>query len=199
MSAQNTPKSTLWEAAWQLLKRGKADRKHPFYTPIFCTVSPTLHPRSRTIVLRNVLRRQAQLWCYTDLRSQKAKDVAHNPSVSWTFWAPKPQIQINVSGVAYWLEADKAGQLFQNMPQHSRKAYATLSPPGQPQAIPEDGLPNDWDSRELLQTNYAAENFGVLITTMKNMEVLKLSRDGHQRLLGTKKHEQSWKLDWLIP
>ena len=199
MSTIINAKKALWEDAWQLLIRGKADRKHPFHTPIFCTVSPTLHPRSRTLVLRNVLRPQAELWCYTDRRSQKATDIAQNPAVAWTFWAPKPQIQINVAGQAHWLEQDKAREIFSSMPQYSRKAYATLSPPGKSQPLPEDGLPANWEDRNLAETNYAADNFGVLITSMERVEVLKLSRDGHLRLLGTRIDNQNWKLDWLIP
>ena len=199
MNSKNNTKDSLWETAWQLLKRGKADRKHPFYTPVFCTLSPTLHPRSRTLVLRNVIRPQAELWCYTDRRSQKALDVTQNPTVAWTFWAPKPQIQVNVSGSTRWLAEPQAQDLFLSMPQHSRKAYATLSAPGHPQEVPDSGLPENWEDRSLTETNYAAKNFGVLITEMSSMEVLKLSRDGHQRLLGTMQSNKDWHLDWLIP
>lgn len=199
MKAANSTKEALWEDAWRLILRGKVDRKHPFHTPVFATVSPTLHPRSRTLVLRNVVRDKAEFWCYTDRRSQKAEDIAHNPAVAWTFWAPKPQIQINVSGKAHWLETEQAHKLFSSMPQHSRKAYATLSPPGKVQAEPEDGLPEDWQDRELSATDYAADNFGVLVTAADRIEILKLSRAGHLRLLGTRIDGQNWNLHWLIP
>jgi len=125
--------------------------------------------------------------------------MAKNPRVAWTFWAPKPQIQVNVSGSARWLAEQPAKELLLTKPQHSRKAYATLSAPGHPQTTADSGLPENWDDRSLAETNYAAKNFGVLVTDMSSMEILKLSRDGHQRLLGTIDSAKEWHLDWLIP
>lgn len=199
MKAKTQAKEALWETSWNLLKRGKVDPKHPFSTPVLCTLTPTLHPRSRTLVLRKVLRPEAQLWCYTDRRSQKAQDIAAHPAVSWTFWAPKPKIQLNVFGQAHWLATEKAQAIFRSLPQHSRKAYATLSAPGHPQQLPSDGLPENWDSRDLQQTNYAAANFGVMVTQIESMEILQLSREGHLRLRATRDLAQTWQLQWLVP
>lgn len=199
MAQAHGTKEALWEFAWQLLLRAKNDRKHPFRTPVFCTVSPTLHPRSRTLVLRNVLRDEARLWCYTDRRSQKAVDISTNPKVAWTFWSPKQQLQVNVAGTAAWLNEGRANQFFKSMPKHGRKAYATLSAPGSPQQELTSGLPDNWEDIDIEATKYAAAYFGVLVTQMERLEVLQLSRSGHQRLLGTRGHGGNWTLDWLTP
>ncbi len=199
MVKRHRTKELLWDYAWQLLVRSKNDRKHPFHTPVLSTVSPIMHPRSRTLVLRNVLPDTGQLWFYTDRRSQKATDLERTPLVSWTFWSPKQQIQVNIAGKTTWLAKDAADQLFINLPKHSRKAYATLTPPGKPQEEATDGLPPDWEAISLEETSYAADYFGVVVTTITHMEVLQLSRDGHQRLLGRRTSENDWDLQWLIP
>lgn len=199
MTTAKVTKDTFWDQAWEALLRGKADRKHPYHTPVFSTLSPTLHPRSRTLVLRKVLRATGELWCYTDRRSRKAADIAEHPGVSWTFWNPRQQLQINASGTATWLAASESEQIFHQLPHHSRKAYATLAPPGQPQAAPTDGLPPNWSKRSLAATDYAAENFGVLVTHLQAIDILRLDRQGHLRLSARRQNDASWLLEWIIP
>ncbi|MEM9260806.1 MAG: hypothetical protein AAGA62_14255, partial [Bacteroidota bacterium] len=84
------------------------------------------------------------------------------------------------------------------LPKHSRKAYATLQPPGALLSKPEGGLPPDWEERTLAETEYAATNFGVLRTTLQRAEVLRLGRNGHLRLRAIRQNE-NWKLDWIVP
>jgi pyridoxine/pyridoxamine 5'-phosphate oxidase len=192
--------NTLWEKAWSLLLRGQADAKHPFATPVVATVTSEGSPRSRTLVLRKTNRQTAKLWCYTDRRSGKADDLSQgSPIMSWTFWAKGPGVQVNCSGPTDWLPEEIAKERFRSLPKHSRKSYATLSAPGQPQATATDGLPADWEDRSETATAYAAEHFGILCTTITHMEVLQLDRAGQRRMLAQREVDGEWRLTWLVP
>ncbi|SER01358.1 hypothetical protein [Neolewinella agarilytica] len=190
----------LWKRGWELLKRGAVDKRHDFNLAVLCSVTASLHPRSRTLVLRKALEEEGELWCYTDKRSEKAEAVnAGRDTLSWTFWSPRHNIQFNGSGRSHWLGAEESQQLFAALPRHSRKAYATLSAPGSPAVEGDSGLPTDWKKRNLAATNYAADNFGVLITHLTEVEILFLSRDGHQRLSAKRQPFRTWEFQWLVP
>lgn len=200
MSISTVKGEKLWKKGWELLKRGAVDKSHDFNLAVLCSVNASLHPRSRTLVLRKALKAEGELWCYTDKRSEKAIDVnAGRDTLSWTFWSPRHKIQFTGSGKSHWHGAKESQQLFAGLPRHSRKAYATLSAPGSPAAERSSGLPADWEERSLAATDYAAVNFGVLITHLTEVEILFLSRDGHQRLSAKRQPFRTWELQWLVP
>lgn len=189
-----------WHNAWELLKQATENGKHPFSTPVIATSDHQNRPFTRTVVLRKVLPTAGELWCYTDRRSAKAKHLAEgSPYVSWTFWSPDQQLQINCSGPAHWLPEDEAKAVFTALPRHSRKAYASLAAPGTPQATASDGLPDDWTDRSVEQTDYAANNFGILSTKVTRSEVLQLRREGHRRLLAIRNENDVWQFSWVVP
>jgi len=190
----------LWLKSWELLKRGAVDKVHDFNLGVLCSLTPTLHPRSRTLVLRKVMEEEGELWCYTDRRSAKALSInAGRNAICWTFWSPRHHLQVTASGNAHWLEERESRTIFASLPKHSRKAYATIAPPGSPSIQPTDGLPDDWEQRDLSATDYAAVNFGVLITQLTEVEVLHLSREGNQRLQASREGSEPWRLEWLVP
>lgn len=190
----------LWEAAWMLLHRGQSDPKSAYATPVVATVSPSGNPHSRTLVLRKAFKEKGELWCYTDRRSQKAVDLAEGSGVmSWTFWDPKKKVQLNASGSTAWLSTKTSQERFQQLPKHSRKAYATLAAPGRPVTDYTDGLPENWEDRDKADTDYAAEHFGILCTTLDRVEILRLRREGHQRMLATRNTDGDWSFSWIVP
>jgi len=190
----------LWESAWKLLHRGQSDPKCAFSTPVVATVTADGEPRTRTIVLRKVLKVSGELLGYTDRRSNKADDLTNGSRVmSWTFWDPKKKIQLNCSGPTDWLPENLAKERFDQLPKHSRKSYATLAAPGRPQKEATDGLPKDWNQRDTRETDYAAGHFGILSTRITRAEVLQLSRDGHRRLLAERGEAEEWTFTWLVP
>lgn len=190
----------LWEQAWQLLSDAPAKSQSAFSTPVVATVSTDQRPFTRTVVLRKALPESGELWCYTDRRSAKAGHLAAgSPYMSWTFWDPVANLQVNCSGPTDWLPAEQALEVFAGLPRHSRKAYATLAAPGTPQSTSTNGLPDDWTVRSVEQTDYAAEHFGILRTKITRLEVLQLRREGHRRLLATRTEGSEWQFSWIIP
>ncbi len=192
------PLPDLWEAAWKQLGRAVHDKRHPFRTPVFCTTALDGSPHARTLVLRKLLG-QAELWCYTDIRSDKVKEIAQCASVQWLFWNPGSQIQLALHGQAKLLDAEQAAAIFHQLPKHSRKTYATLAAPATPLAAAGDGLPPQWETAELGATNYAEENFCVIVCKLEKADILSLSRAGHRRLSARREKEGSWKWQWIVP
>ncbi|MEL7163444.1 MAG: hypothetical protein AAFN92_21985 [Bacteroidota bacterium] len=194
-----TEPKNLWETAWKLLHRGQADPKHAYRSPVVGTLSPTLHPRTRTLILRKAQPSTGELWCYTDRRSGKAADLAVHPRMSWTFWDPRQRIQFSGSGLTRWLPLRETDERFRQLPKHSRKAYATLAAPGTPLAEAGDGLPADWSQLSEAETDFARDNFGILVTWLDRVEILRLAKTGQRRLLATREAEAEWQLGWVVP
>ena len=189
---------TLWRQCWDLVARGSRDKKHAFNTPCTATVTPEGWPRQRTLVLRDYDREAFTLSCWTDRRSLKVRDLDHHNVFHWCFWDPRSRIQFTTSGPTEWLSDDRAHHLFDSLPKHSRKSYATVQAPSSALAEARDGLPGDWEARELAETRYAREHFGVLVTRLERAEVLRLDRQGHLRMAGTR-GQGKWDLAWVVP
>ena len=198
----------LWSRTWQQLQRATVHKRHPFGVGTLITNhlyqfgenQQELAPRSRTVVLRRVDLAARELLAYTDVRSFKAKDIlAGRNFVSWCFWNPKSNVQFTCVGVAKIITGPAARQRYMELPKHSRKAYATRSAPGSNQPTAGDGLPDDWENRECEETDYAAENFAFLTTTVLQAEILQLSREGHRRIRGQLLENGSWDLTNITP
>ncbi len=188
----------VWETAWQQLSRAVHDKRHPFRTPVFCSSTAQGQPHARSLVLRKVVEQQ-QLWCYTDQRSRKVAEIGQNAQVQWHFWHPRQQLQLLLWGRARFLPAEEAVAIFQTMPKHSRKTYATLAAPGTLQKEPTDGLPAHWPTAELADTDYAAANFQVIVTEVVEADLLLLRREGHLRLRAERSTVGNWQFSWIVP
>ena len=201
----------LWDAVWRLLTRATADKKHAYSTPVLATVMHSLSepggesihaPRLRTVVLRAANRQSRLLTAYTDRRSQKVKDLdGTRQHLAWCFWDKRSRIQFTGYGPTSQITGPESHQIFDGLPKHSRKAYATLSSPGSTLGM--DGvraLPDTWEDLDLQATGYARDNFCVLRTELWKAEVLRLSRSGHQRLRAEYDRAAGrWVFTWVVP
>ncbi|MTB51031.1 hypothetical protein [Lewinella sp. W8] len=189
----------LWRACWKLLNRARADKKHPYATPVVSSVDAEGLPSSRVLVLRTCEESAGWLEGYTDRRSAKAGHLHHpEAQFSWLFWDPKKQLQLRARGRTEFLPAEISSATFDQLPKHSRKAYATPEAPGTPLAEAGDGLPDDWDSRDLSATDYARDNFGIFRTTIETADILYLNRDGHRRV-SAQRAPEGWDFRWVVP
>lgn len=119
--------------------------------------------------------------------------------MSWCFWDPRSRIQVSLHGPTVKLAEEVAQERFKGLSKHGRKSYATISAPGTAVDDPTDGLPEEWDGFELVETDYALNNFTVLQTQAIWMEVLALRREGHRRLRATRSPGSPWELTWVVP
>jgi len=195
-----TKAEKLWNLSWTLLLKGQQEANHPYRTPVVCTVSPTLHPRSRTIVLRQAVQETGSLYCYTDHRSEKVSDLLQGAGeMSWTFWDAQSRVQLTGSGPTECLDQSVTKERFRELAKHARKAYATQLAPGTQLPQPADGLPADWKHRKLADTDYAEENFCILRTVLTQVQVLEFTKDGHRRLIANRQIGQNWQFRWVVP
>ena len=213
-----TSPATLYETAWKHLLRAVNDKKHAFSTPSVSTVarsvdtpasSPTprtrdrapeqLAARSRRLVLRKAIREGDQLWCYTDRRSDKLTQLENSGGVlHWLFWDRKSSLQLSGGGPTRELDRAEAERRFDALEKHSRKAYATTLPPGTPLAEAGTGLPEQWEEMTREETDFARQNFTVLVTELTYVDVLHLDRAGHRRVKGVKT-DGRWEFSWVVP
>lgn len=191
----------LWQLAWQQLSRANQDHKHPFRTASIATVDTQGFPRARTVVMRKADRQTGSLLLYTDIRSRKVEEWGETNQLHWLFWNPKSQLQLGLRGYVERLERKEELAIFNKLPKHGRKSYATLSAPATPRPANPDGLPDGWEELMLSETDYAAENFAAYRTVLLEADVLQLNRDeGHRRLSASRTDAESdWQLHWITP
>lgn len=197
--ARNITQSSLWKQAWDQILTAAAGQTTAFATPVVGNCSDNdSRSRLRTVVLRKADGQRHCLYCYTDRRSVKARQLQEQEVLTWLFWDSDTGLQFTGSGPTHWLTRQQANALFADLPKHSRKAYATLSPPSTHLQHASSGLPLDWDERSLAETDYARQNFGVLVTELDQAEILKLDRKGNLRLLASRNGAE-WDLQWVVP
>jgi hypothetical protein len=157
---------------WGELVRAGADPKHAWHLGTLGTLFSG-EMAMRSVVLRKADAASRLLICYTDLRTGKIRHITQNPVVSWLFYHPKKMWQLRITGQATWQHG--SGQLWQQLPAHSKRDYASVLPPGA--ALPEGEEP------ALLPDEAASQNFVVLTTVVETMDSLWLKREGHLRVL----------------
>jgi pyridoxine/pyridoxamine 5'-phosphate oxidase len=189
----------LWKAGWKLLARARADKKHAYATPAVSSVDEQGFPTSRVLVLRNCDSSTCFLEGYTDRRAAKALHLrGTSPQFSWLFWDPKKQLQFRARGRTKLLPREVSAARFDQLPKHSRKAYATPAAPGSPLLVAGDGLPQNWPNLELGETDYARENFAIFRTEIEEADLLLLNRSGHRRV-SVVKQRGGWTFRWIVP
>lgn len=177
------------EEIWKTLVRATVDKKHPWRVAGFSTAG-TNGPQVRSVILRAVSTVEHQLVFYTDARSQKMADLAHDPRVALLFWNARNNTQLRVCGKV----TPEASELIVNdfwnqIPDYAKKDYATLSAPGQ--VLDGSGLLHDFET--------ARQNFVVLNLSVHSMELLMLKREGHVRIGFRKRQGGFWQETGLVP
>ena len=188
----------VWERTKQLVREAAAGDSHPFAVPALCSSSPDGHPRPRKVVLRAADEAVTTLRCYTDRRSVKARHLAAGSEFSYLFWDDESRIQFACGGPSRWADEAEADRVFNDLPRHGRKAYATRHAPGTPLPGPESDLPAGWDDFSPEQTDYARKHFGILITELRWGDLLQLHRDGNLRQRGSRAG-RDWTWEWVTP
>jgi pyridoxamine 5'-phosphate oxidase len=177
------------EEIWKTLVRATVDKKHPWRVVGFSTSGPT-GPQVRSVILRGASTAERKLVFFTDSRSQKMADIAHDNRVALLFWNARNNTQLRVCGNA----APEASELTVNshwdrIPEFARKDYATLSAPGTALHTAEGGV----------ELSLARANFTVLNVLVEQMELLQLDRNGHIRVMLALNSAGGWMETGLVP
>ncbi|WKN42490.1 pyridoxamine 5'-phosphate oxidase family protein [Tunicatimonas pelagia] len=197
-----SPNSTVEEIlnhVWGMLLRGGADAKHAYHFPSLATHG-SAEIEQRTVVLRKANKNLRQLICYSDRRTQKMDDLAENNQAHWLFYdhGSKEQIRAKASVAWHWADED-AKTAWQNIPPKNRGDYVGPLPPGTHTTVRTDNLPDDFKNNPTVEnTQSGIENFVLVVSTVYQLDFLKLSREGHLRAQFSWNNNQ-WKGSWVAP
>jgi pyridoxamine 5'-phosphate oxidase len=180
-------------AAWALLGRGVADRRHGFHHPCVATIDAENRPHGRIVILRGAHPATQTMRFHTDSRSDKCIDIAANPAISLTFYDTGDRIQLRVEGSARLHRDDAVAKAaWESSQRMSRACYATMPAPGSVLAE-RDAFSLPVEDAEIA-AGYA--NFVAVVIAVERIEWLFLRHQGHRRARFDLKAGNA---EWLSP
>ena len=186
--------------AWELLKKGLANRNAPFHIPVFISGSKNDFD-GRIVVLRGVNQQENKIWFHSDIRSNKIKNLKENPLASMLFYDKSEKIQLRIQGstiINY--KNDITKNSWKKTAHMSRQCYLGNKAPGLSVQEPTSGLSKDIDNSKytLEESEIGYKNFCVIETYIKSIEWLYLAAKGHRRAYFNLDKKEV-KKKWLIP
>ena len=178
--------TTSFEILWEWISSAPSQQRHPMRAPTVITTAYNI-PNARTMILRDVL--PNRLIFFTDKRSPKIHDIQKNPHTTIHTYDTKKKLQIRIRAQMSIINEHPQWNRWQSMGLNRFQDYGTSLPPGT--LIQQNNIP-------AATMEIAKENFCILEALVTDIELLKLSREGHQRV-EWKSQEDSWILHRLVP
>ena len=178
--------TTSFDTLWEWITSAPSKQRHPMRAPTVITTTKNI-PNARTMILRDVL--PNKLIFFTDKRSPKVQDIQNNPHTTIHSYDSKKKLQIRIRTQASILTDHQQWNRWRSMGLNRFQDYGTALPPGTP--IQDREVPP-----ATLET--ARENFCIIQALVTDIELLQLSRDGHQRV-EWKNQNGVWTLIQLVP
>jgi len=181
--------SDIQKAVWRELRKGAAQKKHPFRNLVLSTIDGE-KVASRWVVFRKLTDADSFL-IYTDCRSDKVSHVQKYPNCELLFYHNRQGLQVRVNGKAkIHHQNELTDKYWPGVKGSGAKDYTTELPPGTPISSNKEG--NNWDKEQ------DDENFMILEIIPEELDVLQLNRDGHMRARFVKANS-SWEGTFLVP
>lgn len=193
MSDSNLALDAVLTDIWATLTRAKADAKHAWRYPAFCTISADGWPTARTVGLREASQDVGRLAIHTDVRSAKIEELSAEPKCTLMFYNSRTQEQLRVVGLATIRGAEEAAKVWAGLPVHQHHNYSVQPDPGA-EISRWDGYNHGTDPAVI------ASHFRVIDLAIHHMDWIRLDRPvagiGHKRaafdlMAGSSK--------WLVP
>lgn len=177
--------SAFLAEAWQHLRRGAADGRHPARYPTFATVSPDGLPEARTVALRAAVPMEALVEVHTDIATPKVIALQANPRAALHIWVPKSDLQIRLTTTVDILTGPDVQDAWEAVPPPSRVSYGTAPDPGTP-----------IDAVYAYEKPAVRERFAVLRCTVDHIDLVHLGKR-HRRAAFTR--DGGFAGTWLAP
>lgn len=172
------------------LRKGAVQKKHPFHQLVLSS-SGGEYVSSRWVVFRK-LTPDNQFLIFTDVRSEKVKELQQNPNASLLFYHPRQGLQVRINGKAQLHHHDELSTTYWPGVKGSpgAKSYQTLQAPGE----------STFTIHEGNNTNpeFDDQHFMVISVVTHHIEALQLDRDQHIRVSFAKEGD-AWKGTFLVP
>jgi len=173
---------------WQRLAGATADPAHSWRTPTLATAGPN-HPDARVVILREVDPHERTLVCFSDSRAHKVAGVRIQPVATWCFYDPVQRLQLRARGeTRAHVNTAFTRTFWERLPHSSRRLYATVPRPG-------DRVLAPW---EIAFGDHPVEQFAVLVTTVHELDWLRLGAEAHERAR-FRWDDDSWEAHWACP
>ena len=178
--------------AWFMLQNGVSDRRSPFHVCTLATVDEEGNPQARSVVLRACNSEERWIRFNTDMRTQKAKNIATNPVASMLFYDAQEKVQLRLGVRLALLPDEERSQAWAKTPHYSRECYQVTMAPGQPIASPHDVV------FDAAITDEGEPHFAPVRAQIESIEWLYLAVRGHRRARFLFQDEQVT-AQWLVP
>ena len=173
------------------LTRASVDVKHPCHTVVFSTITEDYRPQSCWVVFRKTDLERMQLVFFTDIRSQKVKNLKANSHSAVAFYHPKKCYQWRMEGTVRIHHQDNIAEDYFSTYVKNFTDYTGLYAPGRVVHAVEEG----WNQDEGPLDQY----FSVLRFSVEKWDWLQLSRSGHRRAVYTFDNGLLTDMNWVSP
>ena len=175
-----------------ILHEGASDLHSAWRNVTLATLTATLKPNIRTLVLRGFDTDRRALELHTDSRSRKHAELLANPAAALHAWNPATAEQIRVEGSIVMHAGDSiARAAWQKLGSRTRDTYRVTHPPGEP-------IPSPTTPAHTLDDDAAFAVFAVLSLNVARVEYLLIAESGHRRAAFTWAHGTPEAM-WLVP
>jgi len=201
MDQGNLKHTTVLNNIWNELEKAAKDREHEYHNAYFSSLNINGNVSSRTVILRNLSKKENYVSFHADHRSTKIHEIKKNNNCFILFYSfkMKEQIRLEVQSTVHNKNSisKKAWNKTKLM---SRKCYLSKSAPGSLSNIATDGIPNHLKGIEpkISESEKGYQNFSVIYNYIKSIDWLYLSSQGHKRILFEFKNNR-WNSNWKIP
>lgn len=184
--------NTLWDS----LASAGVDPGHPFRFPCLANIREQ-RPCQRLVVLRGAEATEGTLWCHTDIRSPKIKQLAASAETSWLFWDPETRTQLTAVGpVTLHQEDEFAERVWGCSEPRQRLSLADERAPGDELSAPPDDLTDSWDDLSEQQRSIARSRFVVLSCAVQRLDATVLSPGRNLRISFDRAPDDAWRAVW---
>lgn len=195
----------LRDVCWGELILALEDSRSPWALGTVGTRGET-GPELRTLVLRGVDTISYSLTWHTDVRSPKFSQLYCDGATSVHFWNPIHRVQLVMRGESQTFSSgDIVDQEWEMCQLTSRRAYLGELPPGTESDTMTVNFPSEFENRPLKEAESEAgkENFGVISTVVREMDLLILRQTGNVRAKycwnDRDLENQYWEETWVCP
>lgn len=178
--------ATSFDTLWTWIASAPSQQRHPMRAPTVITTAQNI-PNARTMILRDVL--PDALIFFTDRRSSKIQDILKNSHTTIHCYDAKKKVQLRIRAQTSLIDKHPQWHRWRSMGLNRFQDYGTALPPGT--RLEETSIPP-------ATLDVARENFCILYARVTDIELLKLSRDGHQRV-EWKHQDNQWNVVRLVP
>ena len=141
-----------------------------------------LTPEVRTVILRKWVLKRQTLMFHTDLRSQKVKQLKHNPNCSLLFYSQTEQLQLRFRCRAHIHSHNRLAQyIYNETTPHQRELYEWDQAPSTPHPYSSSNEAKRHSQKIKLKNAY--DHFCVCVCNFTELDCLSLKKEGHIRFL----------------